>query len=421
MLAKSSGSDLNLKVACVSTATFFWFQLYQLEFFLHFSQRFTFIGIMRPTVIMFLIITALLFFQKDIIKIRLRHPIFIAFSALIIYLILSLPLVTYPGSVIKKNVMVFLKAIVFLYYTALILDTDKRIKWAVFVFVACQVIRVLEPLFLNITTGYWGSSTYMGDGEFASRLSGAPSDLINPNELGFVIATVLPFLHFFLLKGRWNLKVLYFILLPLMLYALILTMSRGAFLALLVVGWIIFKESRRKVVLIVLGIFIVIGGLSVMNDIQRDRYLSIFSSDAAQSKSRDGRINGIFREFELGLQRPIFGHGLGTTPEAKFHIYGKTQASHTMYGELLIEIGFIGMILFLRMIINLRRQITFSLRAENDEFYGTLFKVINIVFWMFVVYSINYWGLSQYYWYNLAGLTIAAAMLSKTTLVNGKK
>jgi O-antigen ligase len=261
----------------------------------------------------------------------------------------------------------------------------------------------------------------MGDGEFASRLSGAPSDLINPNELGFVIATVLPFLHFFLLKGRWNLKVLYFILLPLMLYALILTMSRGAFLALLVVGWIIFKESRRKVVLIVLGIFIVIGGLSVMNDIQRDRYLSIFSSDAAQSKSRDGRINGIFREFELGLQRPIFGHGLGTTPEAKFHIYGKTQASHTMYGELLIEIGFIGMILFLRMIINLRRQITFSLRAENDEFYGTLFKVINIVFWMFVVYSINYWGLSQYYWYNLAGLTIAAAMLSKTTLVNGKK
>ncbi|HEX7765007.1 MAG TPA: hypothetical protein VF433_15540, partial [Cellvibrio sp.] len=295
MLVKSSGSDLNLKVACVSTATFFWFQLYQLEFFLHFSQRFTFIGMMRPTVIMFLIITALLFLQKDIVKSRLRHPIFIAFSALIIYLILSLPLVTYPGSVIKKNVMVFLKAIVFLYYTALILDTHKRIKWAVFVFVACQVIRVLEPLFLNITTGYWGSSTYMGDGEFASRLSGAPSDLINPNELGFVIATVLPFLHFFLLKGRWNLKVLYFILLPLMLYALILTMSRGAFLALLVVGWIIFKESRRKVVLIVLGIFIVIGGLSVMNDIQRDRYLSIFSSDAAQSKSRDGRINGIFR------------------------------------------------------------------------------------------------------------------------------
>jgi putative inorganic carbon (HCO3(-)) transporter len=404
------------KAIGVSSFTFFMFIVYQLFFFLNVPARIPGIGILRPTVLLFLIITFLLIIQKEKISYRFNQPVLKSFGAFLIMLILTLPLVTYPGSVVKNNLPIFIKAIVFLYFSALILDTDKRLKISLIVFVGCQVVRILEPLYLNITTGYWGSSTYMGGSEFANRLAGAPADIINPNELGFVIVTAIPFLHYFLLPKGFIIKIFYLFLLSLMLYALILTMSRGAFLALLVVGWFVFKESKRKVLLIIFGVLGVVAALGIMNDTQRDRYLSLFSSDAKQSSSAEGRINGMIKEFELGLKRPVFGFGLGTTPEAKFHHFGKRQASHNMYAELLIEIGIVGVIFFMRFIIAIRKQLLRGLISANhsNEFYRTLFKIFNILFWMFAIYSINYWGLSQYYWYNLAGLVVAASILIST-------
>lgn len=395
------------------------FILYQLDFFLHTAARIPGLGMIRPSMLMFLIIAMLLFFQREKFAYRLQQPIVKAFSAFLLMLLLTLPFVKYPGSAVKENFSLFMKAIVFLYFTALILDTERRLKISLCVFVGCQIIRVLEPLYLNITTGYWGSSTYLGDNEFANRLSGAPSDVINPNELGFVIVTAIPFIHYFLLPKKFWIKIFYCGLIAVLLYALILTMSRGAFLALLVVGWFVFNESRRKVLFILCGILIVIGGLAVMNDNQRDRYLSLFSSDAKQSSTAEGRVTGMINEFKLGFERPIFGFGLGTTAEAKFNTWGRSKASHNMYGEVLIETGLVGLFFFLRFVWVIRRELKthIALAEECDEFYKTLFKVLNIVFWMFAVYSINYWGLSQYYWYNLAGLVVAASILMKRHLV----
>lgn len=39
--------------------------------------------------------------------------------------------------------------------------------------------------------------------------------------------------------------------------------------------------------------------------------------------------------------------------------------------------------------------------------------VLLTIFWMYVVYSINYWGLSQGYWYLLAGLSVAYLRIIK--------
>lgn len=402
------------KLVGISSFTFFMFLLYQLFFFLNIPNRIPGIGILRPTVLLFLVISFLLVLQREKIAHKFNQPIFKAFGAFLIMLLLTLPFVTYPGSVIKNNLQIFIKAVVFLYFSALILDTEKRFKISLFVFVALQVVRVLEPLYLNITSGYWGSSTYLGDGEFANRLGGAPSDVINPNELGFVIVTIIPFLHYFLLPRGFITKLVYFGLLALLLYALILTMSRGAFLALLVVGWFVFKDSKRKIMLIMFGVLGVMAALSVMNEAQRDRYLSLFSSNTKQSGSAEGRINGMIQEFELGLKRPIFGFGLGSTNEAKFHTYGRNQASHNMYAEVLIEVGIVGMIFFGRFIFAIRRELKKGMlgSVQSSLFYQNLFRVFNIIFWMFAVYSINYWGLSQYYWYNLAGLIIAASLLA---------
>jgi len=400
----------------VSSFTFAIYILFVFEFFMHLSSRYSFIGVLRPTVIFVLLLTILLISQKDIFKQREKSTIFSALNVLILYLVVSLPLVEYPGSVIRMNLAVFVKAIAFFYFTALVIDTHKRLVFFLKVFIGTQVFRVLEPLFLHITTGYWGDSTHIANGVMAGRLSGAPSDVINANELGFVIVTAIPFLHYLLMSKGFFSKVIYFALLGPMTYALMLTMSRGSLLALLVIGWMIFKESKNKLLIILIACALAVVLWGKMGDFQKDRYLSLIGASEKNNKTTEGRLNGILHEFELGLGRPIVGHGLGTTPETKVHNGERAQASHNMYGELLIEIGIVGFVFFVRYILAIRRTL-FELKGkiEIDEsnymFYMKLNSAFLAVFYMYIFYSLNYWGLSQYYWYLFGGLVVAVERL----------
>ena len=429
MPSKTIAEQLQSKVSdqVVSSFTFVFYLYFTLDFFLRFSVRIPGYSNLRPTLVAVAILALLLFVQREKLGEKFQHPVFKPVFILLAYIVISLPLVEWPGSVIRNNLDPFVKAIVFLFFTALIVDTRKRLAWFVGIFVFCQLVRVLEPLYLNLTQGYWGSSTYLSTKEFANRLAGAPADVINPNELGFVIVTLIPFLHYLLWTGRWKLKIVYLVLMPLLLYALILTMSRGAFIALVVVGFLIFKESRRKMALIAIAGIAVMLAFSVMTPVQKERYLSIIDRDAEGGASAEGRITGMIREFKLGLSRPVVGHGLGTTSEAKANKLGRRQASHNLYAELLIEIGIIGFAIFMAFLVRAFRQLKmlqleFGRNAQVEvSFYENLNKVLICLFWMYAVYSINYWGLSQYYWYLFGGLTIALgrlAMLDKPASTN---
>src|SRR5690554_2031547 len=195
-------------------------------------------------------------------------------------------------------------------------------------------------------------------------------------------------------------------------------MSRGAFLALIVVSFFIFKESRHKTALVGVAVMAIVAAFSVMTPVQKERYLSIIDRDVEGGASAEGRIQGMIREFQLGLTRPVVGHGLGTTGETKANKLGRRQASHNLYAELLIEIGVVGFAIFLAFLVRAFKQLKLLQaafgRAERTDasFYENLNKVLICLFWMYAVYSLNYWGLSQYYWYLFGGLAIALGRLA---------
>ncbi len=286
------------------------FIYFTIDFFIHFSARIPAYGAMRPSLLLTLVITVLLFGQREKFKGYGKTPIFKAIITLIVYIVVSLPFVTWPGSVLTQNIPEFIKAVSFFFFAALILDSDKRLRIFLAVFVTCQVFRVMEPLYLHIADGYWGDYLYIGGGEFTRRLSGAPADIINPNELGFVIATLVPYIYYLLWCGHSKAgKLLFLVLMPPLVYALVLTLSRGALVSLCVVGWMIFMQSQHKFMLIIIVIIMVAVTWSYMTPFQKERYLSLVESDTQQSATVQGRVTGMEEEFRLGLHRPIFGHG----------------------------------------------------------------------------------------------------------------
>jgi hypothetical protein len=263
-----------------------------------------------------------------------------------------------------------------------------------------------------MTEGYWGDRTFVSGGEFANRLAGAPADIVNPNELGFVIVTIIPFLHFIMLKRGFIIKSLYFILLPCLLYALLLTMSRGSMIVLLVGAWLILKNTKYKLPFLILGAVLAVAGCITLDSFTKDRYLSIVGAGKLEqnAKTSEGRLNGLLGEFKLGMSRPIVGHGVGTTREAKYNLTGRSQASHNMYGELVIEIGLIGLFLFIKFILAIKNELKkIDVGESNDPqiiYHQNINEICKIVLIMYAIYSLNYYGLSQYYWYLLAGLVV---------------
>jgi len=412
----------------VSNFTYYLYLLYLVSFFLHLAARIPGISVVRPDLLLAAVIFFSLFLQKDKLTGRFDNHCHSYLSIFLVYIILSLPFVEWPGSVLKENLGVFLKAVFFFYFTMSIIDTHIRLRHFIYLFMACQLFRVFEPLYLNMMYGYWGDSTYIGSGEFADRLSGGPYDYINPNELAFIIATLFPFLYFLMQDMRIMWKIVFLSVILLLFYALVLTMSRSGLIAILVVGLYIFIKSQHKFFLIILSIIISTLAWINISDIQKDRYISMTGNTEVRSASTfQGRLNGLNAEFSLALKNPIVGTGIGTSQEAMANILGGRHFSHNLYFETFIETGIIGLMIFLLYLKSIygilkqekvnqylpykkgkidKNKNHFTSETSVQRFYNNLSMALTACFWMFIVFSIAQYGLSYYHWYLFGGMAV---------------
>jgi O-antigen ligase len=401
----------------MNSLSFFLYLLFIGSWFIHLSARIPFLGSIRFDL---LLVTAIL-----VTLINSNKSNILAFGSersgkvlgiLFFYCILSAPFVEWPGSVLN-NIPNFIKAVVFYFFTVSLINSEKRLKIFIFVFLAVQSFRVFEPLYLHLTAGYWGSFASMSDSEFMNRLAGAPFDIINPNGLAFVIITVLPFLHYLSsLSLKW--KVLYFLNLPMLIYALILTGSRSGMLGLLAIlaGFII--KSIKKILLIGIVSVCILVVFANLSPEQSDRYLSLVDPSAKNRVTAEGRMTGLIGEFEVALRRPFFGHGLGTSLETNWNFLGEGLLSHNLYVEIAQELGFIGLIIFLYYmgsIIQNLMSASSNLKkvTKGRSLLGSVLSATQIWLLMNIVFSFASFGLSRYAWYLLGGLCVVIQELTK--------
>jgi putative inorganic carbon (HCO3(-)) transporter len=338
---------------------------------------------------------------------------------LVAYILVTVPFVEWPGSVLQ-NLETYAKSLCFFFFVVATVDTTRKLRVLLAVYVATQLWRVLEPLYMHVTSGYWGSFTSLGNWEYMDRLAGSPYDIINPNGLGFVIIMTLPLLHFLIRPDTTARRLLWAVAACAMCYALVLSASRSGFLAFVFLCLFVIWRSKYRAPLLAAGVIGAIIAFMLMTDLQRERYVSIFSHHAKGSQTAEERISGVIGDFEVSLRRPLFGHGLGTSREANAHFRGADMPSHDLYTEAAEELGYIGLALLLSLLWSFlracqkARQVvnTASTTDERLRFLHNVADSLLVVVAVDLFFSFASFGLSEPYWYFVGGMSVVTARLA---------
>ena len=335
------------------------------------------------------------------------------------YIFVTIPFVEWPGSVVH-NLETYAKSLCFFFFVVATVDTTRKLRVLLAVYVATEVWRVLEPLYMHVVSGYWGSFTSLGNWEYMDRLAGSPYDIINPNGLAFVIIMTLPLLHFLIKPDTTARRILWGGVACAMCYALVLSASRSGFLAFVFLCLFVIWRSKYRAPLLAAAVVGAIVAFTLMTGLQRERYVSIFSHHAKGSQTAEERISGVIGDFQISLRRPLFGHGLGTSREANAHFRGADMPSHDLYTEAAEELGYIGLALLMSLILSFlracqkARQLV-SATPTTDARLRFLHNVADsllVVVMVDLFYSFASFGLSEPYWYFVGGLSVVTGRLA---------
>jgi len=390
--------------------------IFTISWFLHLGTRFPILGLIRFDLLLVSLLFFLSFQKQDDDNIIKKSQTDKLIKILVIYSVLTIPFVEWPGSVISTGIESLIKAIVFYYFTISFVQTEEKLKKFIHIFIGCQLFRIVEPLYLHITEGYWGSMASMANWEYLNRLSGAPSDIVNPNGLAFIVCTALPFLYGLSTLGLVN-RLAFVIFSPICIYVLILTGSRTGFLGLIIIFIVILIKSNKRIFLCSAGLILVIVGFPLLDEDTQDRYLSIFGMGEKNQATAEGRSEGVTKNFLVALRRPIFGHGLGTSREVNANFAQNDQPAHNLYAEVAQELGFLGLVIVLLFIKSnfstLAQCRQFLLEEKPNQLLLSMNDAVQVWLWLNLIFSFASYGLTSYEWYLLAGFAVVLQRLAK--------
>ncbi|MBU2894684.1 putative O-glycosylation ligase, exosortase A system-associated [Colwellia sp. D2M02] len=324
------------------------------------------------------------FFQRNKVKteasgLTVLILIFFIWSTISSALTLSNP------SIVWFEWNIFLKIIIFYFLCIFVIKTKHHIN--VFLWAIClsaAYFGAAEGLKYIVTAG-------------GHTVAGIPgSRLEDRNELALALNMTIPLIMFLLsqTKSKW-LRLALMGAVAFNIVAILGSYSRGGTLALIVVGGYFFLQSKRK---LLVSIFLVVAvGVSsaFVSDEWTGRMNTIETMD--QDTSFLGRAMAWKQATLMALDNPIFGagfkagqnQGLWMLYEPDFYKlnfivdttgihFPKAKAAHSIYFQVLGDLGFVGLIMFLSILLITYRKLSWVTRNTDDEWLIGLARMLKV-------------------------------------------
>jgi probable O-glycosylation ligase (exosortase A-associated) len=174
---------------------------------------------------------------------------------------------------------------------------------------------------------------------------------LDNNGAGLMLSMGIPLCYFLWEGTQSKFRWVFMAGIPVLVHAVMLTFSRGAMVSVIACSPIIFLFSRHKRWLSLLAILAVCGVVYFSGPELRDRFLSIEQHDldaSANSRKIAWRV-----ATQLANENPFFGVGIRCSQR---HVakYGadQNQAIHSQYLQLAADTGWIGMVLFIALVLS---------------------------------------------------------------------
>jgi len=273
-----------------------------------------------------------------------HHPINNAFIAFFLVMCLSILIAYRPAAAIWE-VEEYFKLLV-LYFVMILTVRDE------------EDFRVLIISFIVITGIYVGKSLweFIVHGRHVyrmgiSRLVGMDQTYNDPNTFAATIVYSLPFAWALWKseKSKWMGRALIGYG-AMCVVAIMFTGSRSGMISFLFFLGLIWMKNRKKVFGLVL---LALGLLAIWQFVPgeyKERYFTIFddSISVTATESAQGRIDGLKNGFKLFANSPFLGWGAGNFLYAveTIGVFNRMQ-SHNLYGQLVADLGLLGVIPFL--------------------------------------------------------------------------
>ncbi len=317
--------------------------------------------------------------------------------------ILFIPVAISPRDSFEALSDTYLKTVIFFLLIINVVNTRKRIYSLFKLVVICGAVHG----FFAVRSYAMGNLSMQG-----IRIEGLVGGMFgNPNDLATALAILTPLGITLALTHKGISPPFYLVCTAIMACAVISTFSRAGFLGLILTTFVmLWKFGRGKRVRTIFMAAIVFGaGFVLVPGGYAGRVATIFSPDDDRTGSANQRSGLMLRAAEIALRRPIVGIGMGN-----FYLYSDSEhAAHNAYLEVAAELGGVGLIAYLILILAPLRM----LRRIEDETAGSTnlkdrelhYLTIGIQAAMLAYIMRSFFASIQYLWYlyYTAGYAIA--------------
>ena len=307
--------------------------------------------------------------------------------------LLSIPLAINPPVAWQEFSGAFIRCVVMFIVIVNVVRTKARLKGLLFLALASSLWLSVEAINeyrqgLMLVQGY--------------RVSGRGSGIFgNTNDMALHVVTVFPIVIAVLFgsKGIAR-KLIYGACAALMLAAIVLSYSRGAFLSLIVVTvFVAMKMGPRHRLGIMMAALMLGGAALLLAPAQYGgRLLSIFDSSLDPGGSSDARRGELFRSIYIALRHPLLGIGMGNYQTEMSY---RGLVTHNSYTQVAAEMGAAALVCYTLFIVTPLRKLgqltreTFQNRSSSDFYYLSVGLQASLLSYMVASFFLSV----AYVWY----------------------
>jgi len=279
------------------------------------------------------------------------------------------------GDLARMEWVRFFKILLMSYFTLILVTDREKLHWVLWAVV--------------LSFGFWGFK-----GGLFTLISGGGYHVLGPiksffrdnNGFALVMCMTIPLMRYLQLQdprrwvrlGMWG-------LIGLTALSVLGTQSRGGFLALGVTGiMLIYKSSNRRSLILVVPL-LAVGMAAIMPQEWYDRMNTIDQYE--EDQSAQGRFDSWHFATNVALANPVLGGGMRVWASGPmWDTYGppgaKHRAIHSIWFEVLGEHGFVGLFLFIGMLVtawlSLARIRTRARGSPDTAWMGDLASMMQV-------------------------------------------